>query len=98
LNNSNINGRGKKAKKKDDILYTPLRQVNRKTPRACIFFANDDNLVPTWNGTDYYLELYRHDIPASIFIYPDGGHGFGSSPFKYASQRWADLRDWIMSF
>ena len=89
---------GTKAKKRDELLYTPLKQVSNKTPRAAIFFANDDPLVPAWNGSRYYSELYRHDVPASIFIYPAGGHGFGSSPFKYGAQRTDDLQSWLLSF
>ncbi|MBP1539589.1 MAG: alpha/beta hydrolase [Prevotella sp.] len=90
---------GKKAKKKDERLYSPVMQVSRHTPRALIFFGEKDDLVPTWNGTDYYLELYRHDVPASIFIYPGVGHGFGSTKNGAVNMsKFADMRSWLQSF
>ena len=90
---------GKKAKTRDERLYSPEQQVSRHTPRALILFGEKDDLVPTWNGTNYYLELYRHDVPASIFVYPNVGHGFGSTKNDPVSQcKWADMRSWLQSF
>ncbi len=90
---------GNKAKTKDERLYSPEQQVSRHTPRALIMFGEKDDLVPTWNGTNYYLELYRHDVPASIFIYPNVGHGFGSTNNGSTNLcKWADMRSWLQSF
>ena len=46
-----------------------------------------------------FTELYRHDVPASIYVYPSGGHGFGMrSSYKYHVEMLLDLRAWLRSF
>ena len=90
---------GKNPKKKAEQLYSNDMQVTRSTPRACILLADDDNIVLPINGVNYYTELYRHDVPASIYVYPSGGHGFGMrSSYKYHVEMLLDLRAWLRSF
>ena len=90
---------GKNPKKKAEQLYSNGRQVTRSPPRACILLADDDNIVLPINGVNYYTELYRHDVPASIYVYPSGGHGFGMrSSYKYHVEMLLDLRAWLRSF
>lgn len=90
---------GKDAKKKAEQLYSNDMQVTRATPRACILLADDDNIVLPINGVNYYTELYRHDVPASIYVYPSGGHGFGMrTSFKYHVEMLLDLKAWLRSF
>ena len=56
-------------------------------------------MVQPGNSINYYTELYRHDVPASMFIYPDGGHGFGiRTAFPYHFEMLANLRAWLLSF
>ena len=51
------------------------------------------------NGFNYYLECYRHDVPASLHIYPSGGHGWGiRDSFKYHLEMELELRAWLRSF
>src|SRR5574344_2023155 len=39
--------------------------------------TDDDNVVSSINGINYYMELYHHDILATtLHIYPSGGHGW----------------------
>lgn len=90
---------GKSAKKKAEQTYSNDMQVTRATPRACILLADDDEVVLPINGVNYYTELYRHDVPASLYVFPDGGHGFGmSTGFKYHVEMLLDLRAWLRSF
>lgn len=90
---------GKDAKKKAEQLYSNDMHVTRTTPRACIILADDDGCVVPANGVNYYTELYRHDVPASLYVYPDGGHGFGiKTSFKYHVEMLLDLRAWLRSF
>ena len=73
--------------------------VTRNTPRAWIALSDDDQGVPPANGVNYYTELYRHDVPASLHVYPDGGHGWGSSiGFKYHIEMIMELKAWLNSF
>ena len=90
---------GKDAKKKDEKLYSNDAQVSRATPRAFIALADDDHTVLPINGVNYYTELYRHDVPASLHVYPSGGHGFGiREKFKYHNEMELELKAWLRSF
>ena len=74
-------------------------QVNRNTSRAFLALSDDDKAVPAANGFSYYQQLYKYDVPASIHIYPSGGHGWGyreSFPFHYNVI--FELQAWLQSF
>ena len=90
---------GKGAHKKDEQRYSSDMQVTRVTPRACILLSDDDHLVEPMNGVNYYSELYRHDVPASLHVYPGGGHGWGMATyFRYHVEMLMDLKAWLESF
>ena len=90
---------GKNAHKKDEQKYCSDMQVTRSTPRACIMLSDDDHTVMPMNGVNYYSELYRHDVPASLFVYPTGEHGWGMrTDFDCHLQMLLDLRAWLDSF
>lgn len=90
---------GKNAHKKEEQKYCSDLQVSRVTPRACIFLSDDDHTVLPINGVNYYIELYRHDVPAALHVYPDGGHGYGMrTSFQYHLEMLMDLRAWLESF
>lgn len=90
---------GKDAKKKTEQLYSNDMQVTRMTPPACIILSDDDHIVQPMNGVNYYFELFRHDVPATLHVYPGGGHGYGmNSSFKYHIEMLLDLKAWLRSF
>ena len=79
--------------------YSNDLQVNRTTTRAFIALSDDDKAVPAANGLNYYQQLYKHDVPASIHIYPTGGHGWGyRESFAYHYQMIFELKGWLESF
>ena len=82
-----------------EILFSNEFQVTSETPRTWIGFSHDDDLVPTPNGLRYYEALRDNGVPASLHIYPTGGHGWGIRPdFRYRAEMLADLRSWLASF
>lgn len=90
---------GKKASKKDEREYSNDMQVSRNTPRAFIALSDDDRGVLPINGVNYYVELYRHDVPATLHVYPSGGHGWGNrDSFKYHNEMQLELKAWLRSF
>lgn len=96
---SHDNFLGKDAKKKDEKLYSNDAQVSRATPRAFIALCDDDHVVLPANGVNYHTELYRHDVPASLHVYPSGGHGFGiRDSFKFHNEMELELKAWLRSF
>ena len=51
------------------------------------------------NSINYYEELYAHGVPASMHIYPTGGHGFGiRQSFAYHLEMMLALKAWLRSF
>lgn len=90
---------GKDPKKKLEEKYSSDRQVTRTAPRAFIALSDDDNAVSPINGVNYYMELYRHDIPATLHVYPSGGHGWGiRESFMYHNEMETELAAWLRSF
>ena len=90
---------GKSPKKKLIKEFSNDIQVNRTTPRAFIALSDDDNAVLPVNGANYYMSCYRHDVPASIHIYPTGGHGWGfREGFAYHYLMIFELKAWLESF
>ena len=88
-----------KGSKREEKKYSSDQQVTRTTPRAWIALSDDDTTVEPANGANYYIELYRHDVPASLHVYPDGGHGWGSNlGFKYHIEMIMELKAWLDSF
>ena len=68
-------------------------------PRAFLALSDDDKVVPPANGFNYYEQLYKHDVPASIHIYPTGGHGWGyRESFAYHYEMIFELKAWLQSF
>lgn len=79
--------------------YSNDKQVKSNTPRAFIVFSDDDDGVTPLNGIYYYNALKVNNVPASLHIYPSGGHGWGSKKdFKYNKELEADLSAWLRSF
>ncbi|MGC8749594.1 alpha/beta hydrolase [Hydrotalea sp.] len=53
------------------------KNISPNTPPAIIIQAGDDKTVPVQNSIMYYEQLLANHIPAALFIYDHGKHGFG---------------------
>ena len=92
-------GHSKKELRKLEAKYSNELQVNRTTSRAFLALSDDDKTVPVANGLHYYEQLYRHDVPASLHIYPTGGHGWGyHESFDYHYNMIFELKAWLQTF
>lgn len=90
---------GKDPGNEKEDLFSNEKQVTADTPRAIIFFSDDDSVVPPLNGVNYYKAMHEAKVPASLYIYPTGGHGWGcSTSFTYNPQMLSDLDAWLKSF
>lgn len=77
-------------------LYSNELQVTRRTPPAIMLLSDDDRAVPSPNSVNYYLALRANGVPASLHIYPGGGHGWGfRTDFRFHEQMLADLAAWL---
>ena len=96
---SMVNLLGEKPSKKDVQLLSNEVQVTRVTPRAFIALSDDDTLVLPVNAVNYYLECFRHDVPAALHVYPTGGHGWGyRASFDFHLEMLHELKAWLASF
>lgn len=76
--------------------YTLEKQVNAHTPQAFIMLSADDGAVPPANGIHYFEALLQHQVPATLHVYPTGGHGWGfRDAFTYKRQWTSELEKWL---
>jgi acetyl esterase/lipase len=73
-------------------------QVTDQTPPAFIALADDDLAVKPRNSIEYYLSLKKHNIPAELHIFKEGGHGFGMYKKGKPHDQWPlMLVEWMKS-
>ncbi len=76
--------------------YSSERNVTANTPPTFLVLADNDKSVNPRHAIEFYLALKKHDIPAEMHIFQDGGHGFGITKQNMPSDQWPDLfYDWL---
>lgn len=70
-------------------LYSNELQVTKETPPTFLVHAKDDKSVKVANTLRFYDALKKNGVPAELFIYPKGGHGFGLVN-RTSTDRWLD--------
>ena len=76
--------------------YSLERQVSPRSPQAFIMLSADDGSVPPMNGIGYFLALREQKVPATLHVYPIGGHGWGfRDNFAYKRQWTGELEKWL---
>ena len=90
---------GKNPGKELEAEFSNELQCTPDTPRAFIATSDDDEGVPAANSALYYLALNKAGVPASLYIYPSGRHGWGNlQSFKYNTEMMNELSAWLRSF
>lgn len=90
----NLLGVGRTAEENNS--YSLENRVTDATPPTLLLLSDDDNTVPPGNSIRYYTALKAHGVPASIHIFPSGGHGWGMrEDFNYREQWQALVLDWL---
>lgn len=90
---------GKDASVELEEQYSNEKQVTKDTPRAFIAYSDDDKTVPPANGVNYYLALHKEGVPAALYVYPSGGHGWGiRESFLYKNLMLDELSAWLNAF
>lgn len=76
--------------------FSNEKQVKPNTPSVLLFHSDDDKAVPVENSLLFYEALRKNNIPASIHVFPTGGHGWGfRSDFDYHELMKDILLNWI---
>lgn len=57
--------------------YSNEKQITKDTPPAFLVHSKDDDVVPVANATHYYDNLIANKVPAELYLYEKGGHGYG---------------------
>lgn len=77
--------------------YSNELLVNDLTPPTFLVHAKDDKTVVVQNSQHFYEALQKHHVPAEIYLYENGGHGFGMIN-KTSEVKWMDLvEQWMRS-
>jgi acetyl esterase/lipase len=75
--------------------YSNELQVTGETPPTFLMHAKDDDAVPVQNSILFYDALKKSNVPAEIFLYEKGGHGFGMNN-KTSEIKWMDkVEEWM---
>ncbi len=89
-----LTGKNSSASFRDSL--STQNRVTAETPPTFLIYGNDDKAVPPENGIVFYQALRKYNIPASLHIYPHGGHGFGLAPKDPVLNTWPELAiSWI---
>jgi acetyl esterase/lipase len=76
--------------------YSLEKQVNDQTPPTLLLLSNDDKVVAPSNSIRYYSALKEKNIPASLHIFPTGGHGWGfRQSFPYHEESKVLIQKWL---
>jgi Esterase/lipase len=77
--------------------YSNEFQVKPTIPPAILFLSDDDGAVPPVNSILFYNALKENKIPASLAVFPTGGHGWGMRTNISFWKIWREmLVDWFM--
>lgn len=77
-------------------LYSSEEQVKKDTPPTLLLLSDDDETIVPENSTLFYNALKANKIPATMYIFPEGKHGWGfNKTFKYHEEMKRLLLDWI---
>lgn len=70
------NANDEKTKKAIDY-FSNEKQITKDTPPAFLVHSKDDDAVPVAGAIHYYDNLIAHKVPAELYLYEKGGHGYG---------------------
>lgn len=87
---------GKQPAKEEEDDFSNELHVDGNTPPAFILHSSDDRSVPVAHSLNYYMALLRQQVPATLHIYPIGGHGWGyRDSFTYKREWTGELEKWL---
>jgi acetyl esterase/lipase len=76
---------GKSYTEQDAIDLSTHYMVSATTSPTILLLCDDDALVPSTDGAEYYEALVNHGVKATMHIYPFGGHSVKRHTTEYRS-------------
>ena len=87
---------GKDRTKNEQHYYSLENRVSTTTPPTILLLSDDDLTVPPISSILYYEALKANGVPATMHIYPSGGHGFGwGDNYIYKTEWSEELEKWF---
>lgn len=87
---------GENATANQILYYSAENHVNEQIPPAILLLSDDDKDVAPQNSTMYYEKLKENNIASAMYVFPEGGHGWGmKSDFKYHNEMLTLLKMWL---
>ena len=85
----NLLGKGFTQADADGFSMEKLASEN--TPPTILLLSDDDRTVPAAGAAMYYAALRYHGVKAAMYVFPEGGHGWGNyDKFSYQKE-WQHL-------
>ncbi|MFS4418749.1 alpha/beta hydrolase [Maribacter sp. 2307ULW6-5] len=76
--------------------FSTEKHVDKDTPPTFLLHASDDQVVPVENSLLFYTALKENGVPATMHIYPSGGHGFSLARGNVHLRGWTErLSEWM---
>ncbi|MBO9635663.1 MAG: alpha/beta hydrolase [Chitinophagaceae bacterium] len=66
------------------------QRVTNRTPPTFLVHAKNDKTVPVQNSRQFYAACLQHKVPAELYEFEEGGHGFGMIN-PTSEVKWMDL-------
>ena len=90
---------GENISARDILSYSNEIEIDEFTPPAILLLSDDDTTVVAQNSIMYYDALKNNKIPAAMYIFPVGGHGWGmNKDFKYHDEMLTLLKSWLEQY
>ncbi|MDR1371016.1 MAG: alpha/beta hydrolase [Dysgonamonadaceae bacterium] len=78
--------------------YSNEKQIRDNTPPTLLLLSDDDKGVVPENSILFYRGLKEKNIPACLYIFPVGGHGWGfKKDFRYHEQMKELVLEWLFA-
>lgn len=89
---------GDKAEPSIIEYFSNEEQVTEETPPTFLFHAADDAGVPVENSLAFFKACKDKGVPATMHIYPTGGHGFSLARDNKHLRGWTErMFEWMES-
>lgn len=70
--------------------------ASEQTPPTILILSDDDTTVPAAGAALYYAALRYHGVKAAMYVFPEGGHGWGNyDKFSYQKEWQHLLLRWL---
>lgn len=87
---------GENASKEMQEHFSNELQVTEQTPPTLLIHAIDDKGVPVENSLLFFQALKDNNVPATMHVYPTGGHGFSLARDNKHLRGWTErLFEWM---